>query len=250
MTCRLPDKKNRKINSKLLVFKRKQKVTLRELQSLIGLLNFATAVVVPGRTFLRRLYDLTIGISRPHFKIRLNAGARADLAAWHIFMENFNGKSMFLSDDWISSDVLRLQTDAASTKGFAAVFGKRWFSGEWPEAFKATNINVMELFPIVVAVEILGSCMANHKILFLSDNSCSVDVINKASSKCPILMKLVRRLVIACLSYNILFKSKHVPGKHNSLPDALSRFKFQEAHAMAPWLEKIPSQLSQRYLII
>ena len=45
--------------------KKRKKVTLKELQSLIGLLNFACAVVKTGRAFLRRLIDLTIGLRSP-----------------------------------------------------------------------------------------------------------------------------------------------------------------------------------------
>ena len=34
-------------------------------------------------------------------------------------------------------------------------------------------------------------------------------------------MKLVRRLVLASLSYNILFKAKHIPGNNNeSIPNS------------------------------
>jgi hypothetical protein len=40
----------------------RRKVTLRELHSLIGLLNFACCVVQPSRTFLRKLIDRTKGI--------------------------------------------------------------------------------------------------------------------------------------------------------------------------------------------
>ena len=50
---------------------RRRKVTLRGIQSLTGLLNFACTVVVPGRAFLRRLIDLIIGIYSPHFLISL-----------------------------------------------------------------------------------------------------------------------------------------------------------------------------------
>jgi hypothetical protein len=39
----------------------KIKMTFREIQSLIGLLNFACCVVVSGRAFLRRLISLTVG---------------------------------------------------------------------------------------------------------------------------------------------------------------------------------------------
>ena len=57
------------------------------------------------------------------FNVRLNKEVRADLAAGEAFMDGFNGKRLFLSDDWLVSDTLQLYTDAASTKGFGAVFG-------------------------------------------------------------------------------------------------------------------------------
>ena len=250
MTFRLPEDKLQKINGLLASFKHRKKVTLRELQSLLGLLNFAVSVVAPGRAFLRRLYDLTIGISRPYFKIRLNTAARADLEAWHLFMRSFNGKSMFLNDKWISSDTLKLQTDAATSTGYAAVFGKKWFYGAWSEELGGVSINVMELFPIVVAMELWGKCMANHKILFLSDNTCTVNVVNNTTSKCPAMMRLVRRLVVACLSHNIMFKAKHVPGAQNCLPDAISRFHLQAARQLAPWLDHHPTPVPQQYLRI
>jgi hypothetical protein len=49
-------------------------------------------------------------------------------------------------------------------------------------------------------------------------------------------MKLVRRLVLAALKYNIFFRAKHIPGKHNIVCDLLSRFSFQKARSVSPWL--------------
>lgn len=43
----------------------------QEIQSLMGLLIFACMAVVPGRAFLCRLIDLTTGVQKPHFLIRL-----------------------------------------------------------------------------------------------------------------------------------------------------------------------------------
>ena len=128
MVTRLPEEKVAKIVNLLLNFSRRRKVTLRELQSPLGLLNYAAGCIVPGRTFLRRLYDLTIGVAWPHYKIRLTNDARADLAAWLLFMQSFNGRCMFLYDDWTPSDMVRLYTDAASTIGCAGVFGENWFA--------------------------------------------------------------------------------------------------------------------------
>lgn len=44
-------------------FLQRKKVTLVELQSLTGLLNFACSAIISGRAFLRRLIDLTIGLT-------------------------------------------------------------------------------------------------------------------------------------------------------------------------------------------
>ena len=91
-------------------FARRKKVTLRELQSLIGMLNFACKIILPGRPFLRRLIDLAIGISRPNFHIRLNNEARLDLATWLIFLECFNRVLVLLNKNWLSSEKLELFT--------------------------------------------------------------------------------------------------------------------------------------------
>ncbi|CAH3173754.1 unnamed protein product, partial [Porites lobata] len=52
MEARLPEDKLEKCRTMLLDFYKRRKVTLRELQSLIGLLNFTCSVVLPGRAFL------------------------------------------------------------------------------------------------------------------------------------------------------------------------------------------------------
>ena len=62
MEARLPQEKLDKCHELLSAFLRRRKVTLQEIQSL---LNFACTVVVPGRAFLRRLIDLTIGVRKP-----------------------------------------------------------------------------------------------------------------------------------------------------------------------------------------
>jgi hypothetical protein len=84
--ARLPqDKLDKCINSVQAALS-KSKLTLRQLQSLIGLLNFACQVVSPGRAFLRRLINLTLGKSNPYHKVRLNVQAKCDLRAWLFFL--------------------------------------------------------------------------------------------------------------------------------------------------------------------
>ena len=60
--ARLPEDNLRKCQLLFHHFYTRREVTLRELQSLLSLLNFTYSVVVPGRAFLRRMIDLTKGI--------------------------------------------------------------------------------------------------------------------------------------------------------------------------------------------
>ena len=104
MITKLPSDKIEKIKTKLIQKENRRKVTLKEIQSLIGLLNFACGCIVPGRAFLRRLYDLTRGVTNQNHFVRLNQEARADLKMWSTFIQSFNGRCMFLNDNWVDAD--------------------------------------------------------------------------------------------------------------------------------------------------
>ena len=93
METRLPEEKLDKCLSQLSYFCSRKSVTLKELQSLIGLLNFACCVVVPGRAFLRRLIDLTRGVRKPTHHVRLTKESKYDLQVWLNFLRSYNGKS-------------------------------------------------------------------------------------------------------------------------------------------------------------
>ena len=180
-------------------------VCLKELQSLIGLLNFSCLVVVPGRVFLRCLIDLTKGVHKPNNHVRFSKGAKLDIALWLRFLTKFNGKSFFLDDAWETSDTLKLYTNSAGSIGFGAVFGKRWLHGLWPASRKTYNIAVLELFPIVIAIQIWGSLMVVKCVLFFSDNAAVIYIINKQTSKDSTIMVLLSVLVLSYLKHNILF---------------------------------------------
>jgi len=115
MEARLPQEKLVKCQALISAFLKRRKVSLQEIQSLTGLLNLACSVVVSGRAFLRRLIDLTLGVKRPHFLIRLSMEVKADMLVWQTFLTGFNVRSFFLSDDWYDSHQLQLYTDASGT---------------------------------------------------------------------------------------------------------------------------------------
>ena len=94
--ARLPKDKLDKCTDLISNLLRRKKVTLVELQSMTGLLNFVCSAIIPGRAFLRRLIDLTIGVKTAHHRIRLTSQEKEDLRVWLEFLNKyFNGKSFF-----------------------------------------------------------------------------------------------------------------------------------------------------------
>ena len=122
--ARLPMEKFEKCLSAIRNLLSRRKVTSKELQSLIGLLNFACSVIVPGRVFIRRPINLTMGVTHSHHFIRLTIETKKELRIWVTFLGSFNGKSFFLEDGWASSYSLRFYTDAAKSSGYGLIFGK------------------------------------------------------------------------------------------------------------------------------
>ena len=229
-------------------FYTRRKVTLRELQSLLGLLNFTCSVVVPGRAFLRRMIDLTKGIQRPHHRIRLTKETKYDIQVWLSFLQNFNGKTFFYTELWEASNPSEVFTDAAGSKGYGAIFGKHWFFGAWPETWKLLNITFLEFFPIVIALRIWGSLMANRCVIFNTDNAALVDIINHHTSKHKLVMILVRDLVLTSLRHNIMFRARHIRGVHNTPADYISRFQVDKFKELCPGVDELPTTVPESLL--
>ena len=242
--ARLPRDKLTKCREQIEQILGKKSVYLRDLQSIIGLLNFCTSVV-PGAAFLRRLIDLTIGITKPFHHIRLSRETKADLTTWLMFLERFNGKSMFHDKDWVSSDILELFTDSSGAIGYGATFGKAYFYGRWPETWLGLNITVLEFFPIVAALQVWGHLWENKRIIFWTDNLALVAVINKQSSREKQIMFLMRKLVLKCLQCNITFYAEHISSLQNGRADALSRDELGRFHRLHPEADHAPTILPE-----
>ena len=101
MEVRLPVDKLNRCTALIETCSKKDKIQLKPLQSTIGTLNFACGTVVPGRPFLRRLINLTIGVTRSCYYIRITHEVREDLKTWLIFQQAFNGKSLRLPQYWL-----------------------------------------------------------------------------------------------------------------------------------------------------
>lgn len=237
MVFRLPPDKLARLLTTIEEVLLKKKITLRQLQSLLGLLAFACRTLPMGRVFSRRLSLATVGVSNPQHFIRLTKVLKDDLRVWQSFLVDFNGSSCF-PKPVIGNKDLWLFTDAAGSCGYGAIFGKAWSAEKWPEHWQflghTKNLTLLELFPIVVALELWAPLMANKRVCFWLDNESVVLAINRISSSSLPVLALLRRLVLRCLQHNIVFRARHVPGVFNVVADSLSRSQWQLFRDMHP----------------
>ena len=99
---------------------------------------------------------------------------------------------------------------------------------------------MLELYPIVVAIETWGHELQNKRLVLKTDNAALVAVLQKQTSREPLVMILVRRLVLHCLRMSLMLSAEHVPGEDNEIADALSRFQMERFRALCPGVEAEP----------
>ena len=79
MIARLPKEKLERYNTALSEMVKARTTKLKNMQSLIGCLQFAINVILPGKSFVRRLIDTTIGIEKPFHYVTISFEAKADI---------------------------------------------------------------------------------------------------------------------------------------------------------------------------
>ena len=109
----------------------------------------APQLSVQGELLLRRLHDLTIGIQKPHYFIRLNKDTKDDLQMWLKFLSFYNGITMIRPLQIVDSNSLHMFSDASKV-GFGATYGTQWIQCRWPTNWSILNITIFKIYPILV----------------------------------------------------------------------------------------------------
>lgn len=222
MQLRISEARLNSIKEDIYMWSHKRTCTKRQLLSLIGKLEFICRVVRHGRSFLRRLIELSKKVKKLHHKLRLNRSALNDIQWWIDFMPFFHGVSFFYDNDWSSCDSLQLWTDA-SDHGIGCVFHNLYIYEKLDDFAIDMNIAWRELYAILVACATWGHHLIAKRVVFNCDNEAIVYCINSGVSKDVELMTLLRKLFFVCAYYNFECSACHLPSKSNVLADALSR---------------------------
>ncbi|XP_077111884.1 uncharacterized protein LOC143767433 [Ranitomeya variabilis] len=231
MEFRLPMEKIKKLLDLISGCISVGKVTLTQMQSMLGSLNFACKVMPAGRIFSRRLMLATRGVKQSLHRIRITAHLRSDLNTWKLFLNNYNGRTCFQESECSNED-MGLFFAASSHTGFSIRLGNKLCSANWPAFWVFRNWHaeptLIDLLPVAVAMEIWGSQLANKRIRLHLKTVSGAHAINYLASPSSLVLDLIRFIVLKCLTFNVWFKANALIGSNENVSELLTGFHSQD----------------------
>lgn len=262
-TITLPTARKNFVLLQVNEFLTKKSCTLKELQSLIGFLSYASKVVYGGRTFTRRLINLTcIKNGLPHHHIRLTSMAKSDLIWWRDFLSIWEGKAILLDPLPVAAEDFQIDASGNASLGCGAFWNGKILQEHWsPEVSamiqdKKLYSSHLEVYPMLMAAKQWHCDWSGKHVIVYTDNKAAMAAINSGTAKNDLVMSWLRDLFFLSAIHNFRITARYVPGKFNKLADALSRFMTEKylrfylfwrkakngdlsVFFQAPWLEEL-----------
>lgn len=210
--------------------------TRKQLESLIGKLQFCANCVRPGRLFISRMLSSLKQMTSGK-KYDVSDGIKMDVKWWADFLPHFRSeyllwpKQVFVPDELVACD--------ASLRSAGAVCGREYFHADFPQYLLRTSLHIadFELLAVVLAFKVWTATLCNKKVVINCDNEAVVRAINSGRAKDPFLQAGLRELVFLCCCNGIEVKASHIKSVENRLPDYLSRWNLGIRHRRAFYRE-------------
>lgn len=235
-TLSVPPEKLQAILQELRAFESRSLATKRELEQLVGKLNFAAKVVKGGRTFLRRMIDLINTVVDHNDTVIISPTFQLDVKWWLDFASEWNGSEIMINPRPIGAT--RFVTDA-SALGICAVFDSTFISRYNDERTSSWHINELECLAVYLAAKKWAANWSNTHMVVESDNTTTVAAINKGSSSSRRIMAMLRNLFWLSAKFNFQLTARFIAGKSNLLADAGSRRNFDLMFEIDPSLSMV-----------
>ena len=228
MTLEVTPDRILEIKTLLVEWLSKDLVSQKEVQSLVGKLNFIAACVKPGRVFISRILNFLREFKDSTMMLALDIEFYKDLEWWLKFLELYNGISILSLEDWSDPDSF-FASDACLV-GCGGICGDQYFHCSYPPfiSILALHINALELLTVIVCLKKWAK--KGKKICIFCDNLVSVQVINSGKTRSKFLQACLRELCFVCAIVECEIKAFHLAGEDNRLSDLLSRWNMDDKY--------------------
>lgn len=218
LTLSIPESKLREVAGIMRHFLIRKKVTKRDIQSLVGKLNWITQCIYGGGYHLHHLIDRSITLRKPWHRTLVTKEMKQDLIWWLEFMNIFNGTTKMVD----SRPATPVSIDACKVGGGAFYHGDFVYT-PWFYKTVLLPINYLEVLSLEPAAMRWAHCWANKKVYVHCDNITACHIINKGLCKNPIVMDSLRRVFWLSALFNFHLHALYYRGPSNVLADRVSR---------------------------
>ena len=221
MTKSIPDTKLLEIKTFVKSWENKVYATRREVQSLMGMLNFVSGVSYSVRVYTNRVLNFLRTMDKDGL-YKIPSEVRDDLDFFQILMPDFNGVTLLAKELVPSSD--QLEIDACLT-GCGGLCGSQYYSREFPKFVLSENhpIAHLEILNAVVATRLWAPIWRGCKLQLYCDNMNACLALQNGRCRDLFLQSCVRAIFLLTAQYDIDLLVCHSPGVSLQAADALSR---------------------------
>lgn len=216
----LPITRQEKLDKSISQVLQRSRICLRDLQCLLGQLNFANFVIPRGRLHCRRMQMFLRNFDKesPRKKLPVPGVVAREMMWWR-------GATHHSSPIHNKPATHFLVTDA-SDLGWGAQLDGETMSGVWSNHQKRWHCNKKEMFAVVAAIQRNVKRLQNAHILIQSDNRTLIAYIRKeGGTKSIALLALTAKLLNILDRHKIIVSAYYLPGRYNIIADRLSRKK-------------------------
>lgn len=236
MTMEIIPERLLEIHSLIKFWLNKDTASLKQVQSLLGKLNFIAPCVNPSRIFvsrlllwLRSIYDSPeILHSIPHF-------VKKDIIWWDRFLPVYNGISLMEYEHWSAPDGI-FSSDSSLT-GCGGFWNGCYFHTKFPDRImkKGFHISVLEILSIIICLKLWGKHFKGQKIVVFCDNQSVCQIINSGKSRCEILQDSLREICYLAACNEFELRAQHLLSEENRISDILSRWDLDVPNRNRFW---------------
>lgn len=244
MEARLPPDKLARARATVDELLKSETVTHTKLESSLGFLSFAAKVAIPGRAFLRRLWN---ALGRGGLIHHITKDMKADLHWWQQYLRGWNG--VYLLRLNANRHHHHIWTDASGKLGIGgyrlnsptcmqAINMDDVFSLRIPTRLRLKDIQFKEMWAVRHALHQWQSRLGKSMVILYCDNQAVCAGIKNSSIRGQAMAPL-REICLQLARLDIAIKVHWIPTKANALADQLSRFQFGKIADVFPQLAKL-----------